>query len=291
MDTKELKKANYETAAIDVIRPAAKLCAYEHLDEEHIRSMYHWEKDITIMVTCYNEKANIITTLETIIAALNQSHLSWEIIIIDDASIDSSVECVSEFISKHPSYDIKLKVRTENRGLAQNYADGIFMARGRYYKLISGDGGEPLETFVTIFNAVGKADIVIPYYTKIEGRSLGRKIVSRTYVLLVNFLSGHKVKYYNGGPVISTYNLMRSYSKCHGFSFQADTVTRLLDEGMSYIEVPVMSYERLEEGKSTAFQLRNFLSVSKLFIDLTLRRLSRIYHRHLKKSKAVNSAR
>ena len=51
---------------------------------------YKWEKDITIFVPCYNEEGNIIDTFNTIISALVETKLSWEIIVIDDASVDKS---------------------------------------------------------------------------------------------------------------------------------------------------------------------------------------------------------
>lgn len=50
------------------------------------------EFDLTLFVACYNEEANIIDTLDTLIAALRECNLTWEIVVIDDASRDHSVE-------------------------------------------------------------------------------------------------------------------------------------------------------------------------------------------------------
>ena len=166
--------------------------------------------------------------------------------------------------------------RKENIGLAQNYIEGAFMAKGRYYKLISGDNAEHKQTLVKIFGSLGKADMIIPYPTKIEGRSFVRNIFSKTYTFVVNTISGHRIKYYNGGALHLTCNVMRWHTDYHGYSFQADIIARLLDQGMSYVEIPVTHQER-KTGVSTALRLKNFLSVGHFFLDLLIRRFGRAY--------------
>ena len=58
--------------------------------------------------------------------------------------------------------------------------------------------------------------------------------------------------------------------------FQADLVTRLLDEGVSYVQVPVKTHER-QFGKSTALTVKNLLSVSHTLLDVLIRRLRRVF--------------
>ncbi|HAF94606.1 MAG: hypothetical protein A2X34_10700 [Elusimicrobia bacterium GWC2_51_8] len=258
---------------------------YEFLDTGSIVkfSPCKWEKDITIFVPCYDEEGNIVDTFNTIASSLKETKLSWEIIVIDDASTDDSKQVILRYMKEHPEYDIKLRARKENMGLAQNYIDGAFMASGRYYKLVSGDNAEPKETLSVIFNALGKGTMVIPYPVQIEGRSLLRHIFSKTYTFLVNVLSGHRLKYYNGGAVHLTYNVMRWHTDYHGFSFQADIITRLLNQGMSYVEIPVTSQGR-KCGESKAYQLKNFLSVGHFFLDLIIRHIG-IMYRHKNRNK------
>ncbi len=114
---------------------------YEFVDAKSLSKFmpYKWEKDITIFVPCYNEEGNIIGTFNTFIPALVETKLSWEIIVIDDASIDKSRELICRYIKDHPNYHITLMTRKENVGLAQNYIEGAFIAKGRYYKLVCGD--------------------------------------------------------------------------------------------------------------------------------------------------------
>src|SRR4051812_32359263 len=54
--------------------------------------------DLTVAITCYNEAEFIIDTIESVVAALQQTPLKYEIIIIDDRSSDGSVERIREHI-------------------------------------------------------------------------------------------------------------------------------------------------------------------------------------------------
>ena len=50
-----------------------------------------------LFVACYNEEANIIATLETVVAACREVGVSFQIVVIDDCSRDRSVEKVKAF--------------------------------------------------------------------------------------------------------------------------------------------------------------------------------------------------
>ena len=99
---------------------------------------------------------------------------------------------------------------------------------------------------------------------------------SKIYTFITNVISGHKIKYYNGCALHLTCNVIRWHTDHLGFSFQADIITKLLDQGMSYMEIPATAQER-ENGVSTALKLINFLSVGHFFLELLLRRFGRVY--------------
>ena len=80
-----------------------------------------------------------------------------------------------------------------NRGLAQNYIDAAFLGAGRYYKLFCGDNTEPRQSIVQICSRAGKADIIIPRYISVTGKSGFRKRLSSAYTALVNLVSGNRL--------------------------------------------------------------------------------------------------
>jgi glycosyltransferase involved in cell wall biosynthesis len=227
--------------------------------------------DITLFVACYNEQENILGTLNEIVAAMAELRLSWEIIVIDDASTDKSVDLVRGFMTGNPSLPVILAVRDKNKGLAQNFVDAAFLGNGKYYRLINGDNVESSRQIASILSHVGEADMLIPTHVQNRSRTLSRRLLSRLFTFAVNIVSGYSIYYYNGCTVHLRHDVQRWHSNCVGFDFQADLITRLLDQGKSYVEVQTVCSERAF-GESKALTLRNVLSVFRFFVELVIRR-------------------
>lgn len=242
------------------------------------RSSLTTPTDVTLFVACYNEAANIIGTLETVRAALQKIGCSCDLIVIDDASSDASAALVQAYREAHPELSITLQVNPANRGLARNFAAASFQGRGRYYKLVCGDNVESVEALTAILSRLGEADLVLSYHRHCEGKGVLRTFLSRTFTGLVNLLSGHRLKYYNGLGLYRREHVMRWHSRTTGFGFQADLVTRLLDEGFHPLEVEVPARERAG-GTSHVLRPRNFLAVSRTLLEIFLRRLRKSLHR------------
>ena len=236
------------------------------------------EVDITIAVSCYNEEDLITSTLDSVVGAVKQIGCTYDIIVIDDVSRDDSVKRVQEYITAHPELPISLKVNATNRGLGNNYVEAAFLGRGKYYRLCCGDDGEPKEVLAALFRHIGKADMIIPYnYKVVVGKSPARNFLSVTFTRLVNLLSGYNIRYYNGLSIQTRYNVLRWHPSSYGFGFQADIITRLLDEGASYAQVPSYSIDR-KGNASTALTMRNFLSVVHTLLEISIRRMRRMLY-------------
>ena len=228
-------------------------------------------------MACYNEEQGIIPTLDTVVAAATEVGITYDVVIMDDCSTDRSVELVVDYMSRHPDLPITLYVNEVNQGVGANYAEAAFRCRGKYYRMICGDNVESKEALVTIFRRVGEADMIIPYPADTTFRGPFRRGVSRGFTLLINLLSGYRVRYYNGLAVHFRYNVMRWHSNSHGFGFQADLITRLLDLNATYIEVPVYPNERAG-GETKAFKFRNICSVGHTLLEIWIRRLGKFVY-------------
>jgi glycosyltransferase involved in cell wall biosynthesis len=233
--------------------------------------------DITFFIACYNEEGGIVNTLDTLLSALRELTISYDIVVVDDASKDRTVELVRNFISTHPDEPIKLLVNEMNAGLGNNFAEAAFHGAGEYYRLVCGDNVESKEVLVDVLRHLGEADIVLCYHTFHNYRPWHRQMVSAAYTATVNLIGGYKLKYYNGLPICRRYDVMRWHSNAHGFGFQADLIVRLLDLGANYVEVPITPRERAT-GTSHAFTLTNLCSVAHTLLDLAIRRSARIMY-------------
>jgi glycosyltransferase involved in cell wall biosynthesis len=231
--------------------------------------------DLTIVVPCLNEEKNIAATLETIRQAMLGFSHHYEILVIDDGSKDRTAAVVEEYRCAHPDVELVLRKNKKNIGLATSYVNGAFIGRGKYYKLVCGDNAEPKEALITVFSRLGEADMIISYLSAVEGKSAVRMWISRFYTNLINFVSGHHMRYYNGGSLHLRYNVMRWGPYSFGFGFQAELITRLLDEGASYVEVAIKARHEQKRGLNDALNWKNFLSVSHTLLELMIRRVRR----------------
>ena len=68
---------------------------------------------LSIVIPAYNEEAVIETTLVKITDFLNTQDYRWEVIVVDDASVDSTVEKIKQLMIHQPN--IRLLVNERNR--------------------------------------------------------------------------------------------------------------------------------------------------------------------------------
>jgi glycosyltransferase involved in cell wall biosynthesis len=230
--------------------------------------------DLTICVPCKNEEKHVVATLQAIVAALSEVGCSYEIIVIDDGSTDQTSSLVERFQREHPSLPIRLHRNPKNLGLSRTYVNGAFLGRGRYYRYIGGDNAEPKATIVQILRMMGKADIIIPFHEELTGKSFIRVAVSKFYTFLVNLLSGYSINYYNGCAVHLRYNVLRWHSYAYGFGFQADMITTLLQQGASYVQVPVRVGHTNKGRGASPFHIRNIVSTGHTLFEILRRRIN-----------------
>lgn len=233
--------------------------------------------DITLFIACYNEEENILGAIGNVVAATAAVGCSYDIVIIDDASRDRSVELIRGFMEANPEVPIKLLVNASNQGLGTNYSEAAFHGRGEYYRLIVGDDEERRESIEAVLRHLGQADMVLTYHADTSHRAWSRRVLSGCFTQLVNLLSGYRVRYYNGLAVLRRPDVLRWHSHAHGFGFQADMITRLLDFGATFVEIPVVPKERTE-GATKAFTFRNICSVLHTLLEISIRRVARILY-------------
>lgn len=233
------------------------------------------EIDLTMFVPCYNEESRITGTLETIKAAMAEVPCTYEVIVVDDGSKDRTCEKVAEFQALNPEMPVILRKNPRNLGLARGFVETAFHGRGRYYRLVCGDNVEPKETMVTLLRMMGQADLVLPYYPVLPGKSAARKTISRTFTFLVDLFSGYSINYYNGCALYRRFHVMRWAPYNYGFGFQADLITMLLDEGATHVQVAVSGSHYVKEGGRSPLNFRNFVSTGHTLFEIFLRRIRR----------------
>ena len=89
---------------------------------------------ISVIITSYNYADYISETIESVI---NQTYENWELIVIDDASSDNSVEIIKRY-TKNDSR-IKLIINNENLGLAKSIQKALNYTSGNWIAFLESD--------------------------------------------------------------------------------------------------------------------------------------------------------
>jgi glycosyltransferase involved in cell wall biosynthesis len=89
---------------------------------------------VSIICASYNSACYLSTTINSII---NQYYKDWELIIIDDCSVDNTYEIASKFADTDSR--IRILSNNKNKGPAKTRNKGIREAKGKYLTFIDSD--------------------------------------------------------------------------------------------------------------------------------------------------------
>lgn len=97
---------------------------------------------LTVLIPCYNEAGIIKDNLTEILNFLSKKKYSWEVVVVDDGSQDSSIQQ----ISKIENPNLKLISYKVNRGKGGALKEGMANSSGKYIIFMDADLSVPVET-------------------------------------------------------------------------------------------------------------------------------------------------
>jgi len=148
------------------------------------------EQLVSIITSCFNSEKYISQAIESVLA---QTYQHWEMLIVDDCSVDNSVLIINRYLEKDKR--IKLFVNGKNsKSPVEPRNIGIKNARGRYIAFLDSDDiwlPTKLENQMKKFTEDNIA-IVFSYYEKIseKGKRKNRIIFSPHIVIYKELLKG-----------------------------------------------------------------------------------------------------
>ncbi len=86
--------------------------------------------DVSLVIACYNDGPHLEVSLSEIENTLNQTHYTYEFIIIDDCSPDGSAKIAQLCAEQRPHARCVLHERNQGRGAT--VCEGLKMAQGKY---------------------------------------------------------------------------------------------------------------------------------------------------------------
>lgn len=137
---------------------------------------------LSIIIPSYNHQEFLLQRLDSI---ANQKYKDWEAIIIDDKSVDNSVEIIEKFIENNPNFKVKhFIINNTNSGSGYfSWQKGIELAETKYIWIAETDDySEPtfLEEMVRILDQYDTLPLVFCGTNYVENNNIIYDSTNRT---------------------------------------------------------------------------------------------------------------
>jgi glycosyltransferase involved in cell wall biosynthesis len=163
---------------------------------------------LTYIVPVYNTEAYVLRCLQSIVnQGLNDS--DYEVIVVDDGSIDGSKKIVEDFAAEHPQVHV---FSQENSGVstARNFA--LDQASGRYVQFVDSDDYLEIGTVVALLQRALSDDLEVLVFNACsvmpsgDYAVLGVKHASTPVVTGIEYLQNHDMS-----PYVWRYMISRDF--------------------------------------------------------------------------------
>lgn len=144
---------------------------------------------LSIIIPAYNEERRIILTLAKIQKFLSQQNYLYEILVIDNASADTTFNLAVDYSSK---WNCLRVIREPKRGKGNAIRKGMLEAKGKYLFMCDADLSMPIEELPKFLPPLNHCDIAIGSREAIGAVRYNepflRNLFGRVFNLLVRLL-------------------------------------------------------------------------------------------------------
>lgn len=144
---------------------------------------------LSILIPVYNEEEYVATVLDRVLAAPlpETPHITGrELVVVDDASTDGSVEVVQEYIASHPDAPIRLIRHSENQGKGASVRTALEHATGEFSIIQDSDLEYDPREYATLLGPLLEGDADVVYGTRFA--MAGERRVLYFWHSLANYL-------------------------------------------------------------------------------------------------------
>jgi dolichyl-phosphate beta-glucosyltransferase len=103
----------------------------------------HLSLELSVVIPAHNEAARILRTLCSVVSYLTGEHRTFEVIVVDDGSLDETAAIVNQFARHHLSVRLIRLPTCSGKGAAVRH--GMQAARGRRQLFTDADGATPIQ--------------------------------------------------------------------------------------------------------------------------------------------------
>lgn len=149
--------------------------------------------EISVVIPLFNEEESVSLLHERVTLALQKLGLSYEIILVDDGSTDSTVQLAAEIASTDPNLRI-FRFR-RNYGQTPAMAAGIDFASGEWIVTMDGDlQNDPGDIGLLIDKLKEGNDLAVGWRHDRQDKMITRKIPSKIANWIIGHITGIPIK-------------------------------------------------------------------------------------------------
>lgn len=197
---------------------------------------------LSVVIPCYDEMANLQKgVLDKVEHFLNKKKYIYEAIVVDDGSIDGSIEFVERFSKENSSFKL---IKNTHLGKAGAVTTGVLRAKGKYILFTDMDQATPIEEVEKLLPYFNQSfDVVIGSRSaNRKGSPWTRRIMSKGVIVLRSLIVGIKdITDTQCGFKMFTFEASQKLFKriniiCHGFKkISGSNVTPGFDVELLYL--------------------------------------------------------
>ena len=116
--------------------------------------------DLSIVIPAYNEEARIEATILENIDYLSSREFSWEIVVVDDGSVDKTADIMQRYVIRYPG-QLKLLRLPRNSGKGAAVQMGVINALGRYVIFCDADNATPINEVASFMAEANPEEVLI----------------------------------------------------------------------------------------------------------------------------------
>ncbi len=210
--------------------------------------------DLTIVVPLYNEGKTLGASLATLADAAGASPWRWEMVLVDDGSVDGSRAIADSFAAQRGAH-VRSAHHARNRGRGAAVRTGLASARGTYAGFLDIDLEVGAEAMVSCVQAlVNGADVAIGDRSyELAARSWLRHVLSRGYAFLVRGLLATRVRDTESGCKWFRVDAIRGVldqATSDGWFFDTEIMIAAEHAGLTIAQVPVVFRRRFDKAST-----------------------------------------
>jgi len=160
-------------------------------------------KLLTVFIPAYNEEENLKHCVHTLEHVLEKLGTPFEILIINDASLDQTGALAEGFAQQDPR--VRVVHHSRNLGIGGGFCTAVENAMGDWLLLIPADLAMDPDDLHLYLETASRADVVVGLRSNLDDYSFFRKLVSWFNIHMIQLLFGMKVRQFQ---YISMYRLV-----------------------------------------------------------------------------------